>query len=41
MTGLEELLANRWILKSEEKEKYYLIRDNIEDIRKNTTEKLG
>lgn len=41
MVGLEDLLANRWILKSEEKEKYYLIRDNIEDIRKYTTEKLG
>lgn len=41
MIGLEELLANRWILKSEEKEKYYLIRDNIEEIRKYITEKLG
>lgn len=41
MTGLEELLANRWILKTEEKEKYYLVRDNLEEIRKYVTEKLG
>lgn len=41
MIGLEELLANRWILKAEEKEKYYLIRDNLEEIRKYVTEKLG
>lgn len=41
MTGLEELLANRWIIKTEEKEKYYLIRDHLEEIRKYVTEKLG
>lgn len=41
MTGLEEILAKRWILKSEEKENYYLIRDNLEEIRKYVTEKLG
>lgn len=41
MTGLEEILAKRWILRAEEKEKYYLIRDNLEEIRKYVTEKLG
>ncbi len=41
MTGLDELLANRWIVKAEDKEKYYLIRDNLEEIRKYVTEKLG
>lgn len=41
MIGLEELISKRWILKSEDKEKYYLIKDNLEEIRKYVTEKLG
>lgn len=41
MNVLEELLNNRWILKSREKEKYYLIRDNLEQVKKFITEKLG
>lgn len=41
MDGLEALLANRWILKTEDKEKYYQIKDNIEEIRRYATEKLG
>lgn len=41
MKGLEELLANRWILKADNKEKYYLLKDNLEEIRKYITEKLG
>lgn len=41
MTGLEELLSKRWIIKNEDKEKYYLIRDNMEEIRKYVTDKLG
>ena len=41
MNGLEELLSNRWIVKSDNKEKYYQIKDNLEEIRRYTTEKLG
>lgn len=41
MIGLEELLSKRWIIKNEDKEKYYMIRDNIEEIRKYVTDKLG
>lgn len=41
MKELEVLLNKRWILKSEEKELYYKIRDSIGKIRKFATEKLG
>ncbi len=41
LNALEELLANRWVIKDENKEKYYQIRDNIEEIRKYAIEKLG
>ena len=41
LNALEGLLANRWVIKDENKEKYYQIRDNIEEIRKYAIEKLG
>ncbi len=41
MKELEILLEKRWILKSEDKELYYKIRDSIGEIRKFATEKLG
>lgn len=41
MEELELLLNKRWILKSEEKELYYKIRDSIGEIRKFATEKMG
>ena len=41
MTELETLLNQRWILKSEEKERYYKIRDSLGELRKFATEKLG
>lgn len=41
MKELELLLNQRWILKSEEKELYYKIRDSIGEIRKFATEKMG
>ncbi len=41
MNALETLLNRRWILKSEEKELYYQIRDAAEEIRPFLTEKLG
>lgn len=41
MNVLEELLNNRWILKSKEKEKYYMIKDKLEPVKKFITEKLG
>ena len=41
MSGLETLLAKRWVLKSEDKELYYRIRDSIGEIRPFATEKLG
>lgn len=41
MKELEILLNKRWILKSEEKELYYKIRDSLGEIRKFATEKVG
>lgn len=41
MNELELLLNQRWVLKSEEKELYYKVRDAIGDIRKFATEKMG
>ncbi|KIR02122.1 hypothetical protein P261_00936 [Lachnospiraceae bacterium TWA4] len=41
MKELELLLNRRWILKSEDKELYYKIRDSIGEIRQYVTEKLG
>lgn len=41
MKELELLLNRRWILKSEDKELYYKVRDSIGNIRKFATEKLG
>ena len=41
MKELETLLNRRWILKSEDKELYYKIRDAVGEIRKYSTEKLG
>ena len=41
MRELEILLENRWVLKSENKELYYKIRDSIGEIRKFATDKLG
>lgn len=41
MKELELLLNQRWVLKSEEKELYYKIRDSIGEIRKFATEKMG
>lgn len=41
MTELETLLNQRWILKSEEKERYYKLRDSLGELRKFATEKLG
>ena len=41
MKELEILLEKRWVLKSEDKELYYKIRDAIGEIRKFATEKLG
>lgn len=41
MRALEELLSNRWIIKAENKERYYRIKDEYEDIRKFATEKMG
>lgn len=38
---LEALLSKHWILKSEERELYYRIRDNSQEIRKFVTERLG
>jgi len=38
---LELLLFRRWVLKSEEKELYYKIRDSIGEIRRYATEKMG
>ena len=39
MKELETLLNRRWILKSEDRELYYKIRDSIGEIRKFATEK--
>lgn len=41
MQELELLLDRRWILKSDEKELYYKVRDSIGEIRKFATEKMG
>ncbi len=41
MEPLELLLSRRWILKSEDKSLYYQIRDQLGDIKKFTTEKMG
>lgn len=41
MKELELLLDKRWILKSEEKELYYRVRDSIGEIRRFATEKMG
>ncbi len=41
MKELETLLEKRWILKSEDRELYYKIRDSIGEIRKFATEKMG
>lgn len=41
MKELDSLLNQRWILKSEEKELYYKVRDAIGEIRKFATEKMG
>lgn len=38
---LEQLLNKRWILKSEDKELYYKVRDSIGEIRKFESDKLG
>ena len=41
MRELEILLGNRWVLKAENKELYYKIRDAAPEIRKFTSEKMG
>jgi uncharacterized protein (TIGR02678 family) len=41
MTVLEILLNKRWILKSREKELYYKVKDDIGEIKRFLTEKLG
>ena len=41
MKELEILLDRRWILKSEDKELYYKVRDSIGEIRRFATEKMG
>lgn len=41
MRALEQLLDKRWILKAENKEEYYQIRDAIGEIRKFASDKLG
>lgn len=41
MRELEILLGNRWVLKSENKELYYKIRDAAMEIRSFTSEKMG
>lgn len=41
MKELELLLNQRWVLKSENKELYYQLRDAIGDIRKYASDKLG
>lgn len=41
MKELEILLNKRWILKSEDKDLYYRIRDAVGDLRKYSTDKLG
>lgn len=41
MSEIETLLNKRWVLKSEDKEQYYKIRDELGEIRKFASEKLG
>ncbi len=41
MNELELLLESRWILKNKHKEQYYRIRDEVAEIRKFATDKLG
>ena len=41
MIELEILLGNRWVLKAENKDLYYRIRDAAAEIRKFTAEKMG
>lgn len=41
MKELEVLLDRRWVLKAEDKELYYKVRDSIGEIRRFATEKLG
>lgn len=41
MNELEILLDRRWVLKSEDKELYYRVRDAIGEVRRFATEKLG
>lgn len=41
MEELEFLLDKRWVLKSEDKDLYYRIRDSIGEIRRFATEKMG
>lgn len=41
MTPLEELLQRRWILKEEDPELYYRVKDALKEIRKSIQEKFG
>ena len=41
MKELEILMNRRWVLKAQDRELYYRIRDSIGEIRKFATEKLG
>ena len=41
MKELEALLEKRWILKTEDKELYYKVRDSIGEIRRFATDKMG
>ena len=41
MEELEALLSKRWILKSDNKELYYKVRDALGEIRKFTSDKMG
>ena len=41
MRELEALLNKRWILKAEDKELYYKVRDQLGEIRKFASDKLG
>lgn len=41
MKELEVLLGRRWVLKSEDKDLYYKLRDSVGEIRRFATEKMG
>lgn len=41
MNVLEELLSSRWIVKSENKDKYYRVKDSLEEARRYANEKMG